>query len=193
MALGPQAHKPARGHSPTSALLWALVAAAPLSSSVATGAMPASLEGSSVTPKCIPWGQLGIPLQVDLHRAMSKGHFPSHPGTDRAPAEYGQAWGGRRGPSREALVPIPRGCGDARGTISLGDCLHRSLRPDSAGFVTTGRRSSCMVAGGGGGTAALVLQAARGHGAAVPRVEACPPASAGSQDLAQSRPWRAGL
>lgn len=90
MALGPQADKPARGCPLTSALLWPLLAAAPLSLSAATGAIPASLAGSTVTSKCIPWGQLGTPLQLDLHRAMSKGHFPPHPGTARTPAEHGK-------------------------------------------------------------------------------------------------------
>lgn len=128
-------------HQPCSGPCW-LQLPSPLSA--ATGGMPASLAGSTVTSKCIPRGQLGIPLQVDQHEAMSRGHFPSQPGTARAPAEHGQAWGGCRARIREALVPIPRGCGDARGTISLGDCLHRSLSPDSAGFVTTGRRSSFL-------------------------------------------------
>lgn len=54
------------------------------------------------------------------HRATSKGLVAPRRAPPQPPRS-GTKPRGLRGPSREAVVPVPRGCGDARGTISLGD------------------------------------------------------------------------
>lgn len=103
----PWAPGPSRGHPPASALLRAH--SSPL--------LTCTHRGHA----CDPSEHLAHPRHpLASHRATSKGLVAPLRAPPQPPRS-GTKPRGLRGPSREATVPVPRGCGDARGTISLGD------------------------------------------------------------------------
>lgn len=197
--LWPQTHKPDRGHPPASALLWALPATAPLSSVAPKGAMPASSPGSNVASECISWGQLGTPLQMDRHRAISKGCFPAHLGTARAPAEQGQPQGAEGDLAGKPWSPFPAAAGmhvvqSPLVTDCIAACARIQLDSSPRGDVPCvwwqeegeGRPPWCC--------RRLARQTCHtGPQTAMAQAEACPPTAAGIWDPAQHRPGKAEL
>lgn len=161
--------------------------------------MSASPLGSTVTPKCIPRVQPGAPVQVDLHRATCKGCFPSHPGTARDPVEWGQAQGAAGDLAGKPWSPFPAAAGmhvvqSPLVTDCIAACARIQLDSSPRGDVP---RAWWQEEGEGQPPRCCRQLAGRtrcvGPWAAVARVEACPRASAGSQDPTWRRPRRAGL